>query len=213
MTCQYMFAYGSNLCLSQMRVRCPAAKVIGSFTLPNARLVFRGVADCIPEPGAECPGGLWEITDACEEELDRYEGISSGLYYKDYFTVTTPEGVRKVLVYRMNSTGIFPPSASYFATIERGYKDFGLPLKALREARDAAWDDKHPSHVERRRHKAKGRPALAERGPVKKSKPVTAKAANAIRSLFDDEPQPQRKPAVRGAKSLKEWMDERYGRY
>lgn len=225
------FAYGSNLNLAQMRYRCPAARIVGRFTLPNARLVFRMVADCIAEEGSECPGGLWEITPECERELDRFEGVTlsgDGSYYKDYFTVTTPEGIHQVLIYRSNSGGIYPPSENYFRTIEQGYKEFGLPLEALRAARDHAWVEKNPTWHERRRLQGRGYISLAQPTPVapvkSKKRRGGAKAASRGRSLLNDPvddlfahderpPRQQRGAGPRGAKSLKEWMDERYGRY
>ena len=39
---KYYIAYGSNLNLEQMARRCPTAKMIGSTTLKNYRLMFRG---------------------------------------------------------------------------------------------------------------------------------------------------------------------------
>ena len=36
------FAYGSNINLDQMAVRCPAATVVGPVVLDNYELLFRG---------------------------------------------------------------------------------------------------------------------------------------------------------------------------
>ena len=154
------FAYGSNLNVGQMAKRCPAAKPLGQMLLPDWKLVFRGVADCVREPGAKCYGGLWRITDECQRALDVYEGVQSGLYRKEYW-----RGLKElVLIYCMNSTGIFPPSEDYLRAIEQGYHDFNLPKVARRllcEAVQASWDDKSPTHIERRRYDRKGRPKLA----------------------------------------------------
>src|SRR3954454_18755375 len=110
----FYFAYGSNLHLAQMAKRCPAAVSLGRMKLPDHRLVFRGVADCIPVPGAVTYGGLWRITAACERALDNYEGVSMGLYRKEYVPIALPGGrIDDMLIYAMNSTGIFPPSAYY----------------------------------------------------------------------------------------------------
>jgi hypothetical protein len=52
-----------------------------------------------------------------------------------------------VLIYIMNSTGIFPPSADYLRVIQEGYRDFCMPQKAYRllhAAVRASWDDKAP---------------------------------------------------------------------
>jgi hypothetical protein len=165
-----MFAYGSNLHVEQMAVRCPLALPLGRMKLPNNQLVFRAVADVVPEVGAVCWGGVWKITARCEEALDRYEGVASGMYWKDYIPIKeTPDGFRSMLIYRMNSDGIMPPYASYLKTIQQGYRDFKLPKaawKTLREAVTAAWDDKNPSHVERRRYMRSGRPKLAARPEI-----------------------------------------------
>ena len=67
-------AYGSNLNVKQMEIRCPRAKIMGSFLLPNYKLVFRGVADIEESEGDYCPVGLWKITRKCLGALDRYEG-------------------------------------------------------------------------------------------------------------------------------------------
>lgn len=64
------FAYGSNLNVAQMAQRCPGAKPLGCIKLPGWKLVFRGVADAIQEPGAFCYGGIWRITPEDEAALE-----------------------------------------------------------------------------------------------------------------------------------------------
>ena len=157
------FAYGSNTCMASMKARCPAAVPLRKMMLRDSALVFRHVADCIWEPGSKTPGGIWKITDACEEALDRYEGIHRGLYRKESVTLAEPfHGETEVMLYVMNSTGILPPSPGYLDIIKQGYRDFGLPLSALRAAVKRSIDDKHPSHIERARYRRKGRPPLVQ---------------------------------------------------
>ena len=54
---RYYFAYGSNMKLGQMRLRCPDAEVVGNVRLEDYRLAFRGrapgngVATVLPEKG------------------------------------------------------------------------------------------------------------------------------------------------------------------
>ena len=125
------FAYGSNLNKSQMALRSPTAKALGSAYFPNWRLVFRGVADI--EEGDEqdlLPVGIWSIEEADEAALDRYEGVSSGLYRK--------VEINGMLTYRMNSSGTYSPSSYYFDTILNGYRDFSLDTSELYNARDNA---------------------------------------------------------------------------
>ena len=97
-----------------MAQRCPGAKLVGGVKLPGWKLVFRGVADAIQEPGAFCYGGVWHITPDDEAALDTYEGVRHGLYRKEYISIEPmPDGEDCVLIHTMNSTGIFPPSESY----------------------------------------------------------------------------------------------------
>jgi Gamma-glutamyl cyclotransferase, AIG2-like len=162
----FYFAYGSNLNKAQMARRCPNATPLCPLILPDARLVFRGVADCIEQPGSTCAGAVWVITPECERTLDIYEGVRGGMYRKEFIDIEPFEGEDRMLIYRMNSKGIFPPSKSYYESIRVGYRDFQLSTRSLREALAASWDDKHPSHVERKRHRRNGRPALALRRDV-----------------------------------------------
>lgn len=71
-------AYGSNMNLEQMSYRCPAAKVVGTGVVRDYRLTFRGssrgVANIEHCKDRDVPVVLWEITKACEEALDVYEG-------------------------------------------------------------------------------------------------------------------------------------------
>lgn len=70
------FAYGSNINLNQMAVRCPDAKVVEPAVLENYELLFRGngssfgVATIAPKEGSQVQGILWKITPYCEMSLD-----------------------------------------------------------------------------------------------------------------------------------------------
>ena len=123
------FAYGSNLNVSQMTHRTPTATPLGSAYFPGWRLVFRGVADIeIGEPDDLLPVGIWEIGPEDEIALDRYEGVSSGLYRQVM--------INGMMTYRMNSGGYRDPNPLYFKTILDGYRDFGLDESELYNARD-----------------------------------------------------------------------------
>lgn len=155
------WAYGSNLNIAQMKRRCPRAKPLCKLHLCHTALVFRGVADVVYDPEQMCPGGIWEITPACERELDLYEGVAHGLYRKEYLTVSLKKGPpQPCLYYQMNEEGVMPPSEAYVETIERGYHDFGLDLAYLDRAIQASWDDKDKTPRLIHRHRAKGSPQL-----------------------------------------------------
>ena len=148
------FAYGSNLNLIQMKTRCPDAKPMGQMILKGYKLVFRGVADIEPERGGKVFGGIWRITEADERKLDVYEGVRGGLYRKIYIPIRPYHGDDRVLVYVMNSDGIYPPSKGYLSGIIEGYEDFRASdehREWLDEALRGAWEDKRPSWKEHAR--------------------------------------------------------------
>jgi hypothetical protein len=161
------FAYGSNLNVLHMAQRCPAAIPVGRFYLPHARLVFRGVADCIADANSQCPGGIWKITPECEQALDHYEGIAGGLYRKVFLPIAPIDDETELMLYTMHSEGIYPPSQVYLDSIKQGYRDFNLPLASLRAAVKASWVEKAPSDRELRRHRRNGRPPLGQSATVR----------------------------------------------
>lgn len=132
------FAYGSNLNLDQILMRCPAIRPEIAATLPGWRLTFRGVADIEEHPGSQVIGALYRLTKACEAALDRYEGFnphcpSRGSYRKEWVRVRDAQGrFRRAMVYVMNPRHYTAaPHGFYLDTIIEGYKDWGLPTKPL----------------------------------------------------------------------------------
>lgn len=137
------FAYGSNINLDQMAYRCPDAEVIGPVMLEDYGLLFRGngggngVATIAPKQGSYVYGLLWKLTAACEKSLDRYEGCPH-LYAKKGITVWDTEGQRHtVMAYVMTNLPFREPtmpSSNYYYGIKAGFRQNGLPLKALDKA-------------------------------------------------------------------------------
>lgn len=142
---KYYLAYGSNLNVRQMAWRCPFAEVAGIATLYDWRLLFKGSKSgsyltIEPCPGAETPVGIWRITEADEQSLDRYEGFPN-FYYKKTLHVTMDNILTgdqkniKALAYIMHEDrplGI--PSESYMHTCGAGYYDFGFDIQPLEDA-------------------------------------------------------------------------------
>ena len=136
------FAYGSNINLDQMSYRCPAAQVVGPVTLEGYELLFRGsgVATIGPKKGGKVHGLLWKITPDCERSLDRYEGYPY-LYGKMPVAVKDQSGQEyTVMAYVMSKRYLTPaiPPESYYQGILEGYRQNGLPVAALKKARDHA---------------------------------------------------------------------------
>ena len=126
-------AYGSNLNMKQMSIRCPTAAVVGSGTLNGYRLAFCGVATVFPCKGNEVPVAVWEIDEDCERALDRYEGFPR-LYRKETVEVEVDGVTLDTMIYIMNRSRLYPPTSSYYRIIEQGYEDFGLNIACLERA-------------------------------------------------------------------------------
>lgn len=164
------WAYGSNLNVGQMSRRCPGARQVAPLTVPNKVLRFRHVADVAHLEGAKCPGAVWDITDVCEEALDTYEGVDGGLYEKVYLCVDRGDGPEDMLYYRMLRKGIMPPSDAYLKCIERGYRDWGLPLEALDRAVEHSWNRRYKTPDLRARYARRGSPPLAPTNIVRSTR-------------------------------------------
>ena len=142
---RYYIAYGSNLNVRQMRMRCPSARIIGTASLKDYELLFKGsqtgsYLTVEKKLGSTVPVAVWEVTAQDEKALDRYEGFPS-FYYKKELTLPI-KGIRtgkvrnrRVFVYIMHeerSIGI--PSIPYMQTCLEGYDDFGFNRQPLIEA-------------------------------------------------------------------------------
>ena len=83
---RYYIAYGSNLNVRQMRMRCPSARIIGTSVLKDYELLFKGsktgsYLTVEKKSGVSVPVAVWEVTAEDEKALDRYEGFPN-FYYK-----------------------------------------------------------------------------------------------------------------------------------
>jgi len=129
------FAYGSNLSLDRMALRCPAARPLWSVRVPDWRLRFERVATIAPAPGACVLGAVYALTPACEATLDRIEGVDEGRYRRRKLTIPHPDGhAAEVLTYVKIDARRGAPTAAYMGHIKAGYRDWGLDPTALRVA-------------------------------------------------------------------------------
>ena len=121
-------AYGSNMNLEQMAIRCPGAKLIGTGLLRGYQLEFNRHATIVPtnNPDAAVPVAVWEITAQHEDRLDSYEGFPR-YYRKLSCMVDLAEGEQiQGMVYQMCTFDYFPPNEAYFAGIRDAYESLGL---------------------------------------------------------------------------------------
>ena len=142
---RYYLAYGSNLNVRQMRMRCPTARMIGTATIEDYRLMFKGsktgsYLTIEPEEGCSVPVGVWEVTARDELALDRYEGYPT-FYYKKELELpitgcrTGQVRQRKVFVYIMHEDRpLGQPSEYYLNVCARGYCFFDFDVNRLIQA-------------------------------------------------------------------------------
>lgn len=142
---RYYIAYGSNLNIRQMRMRCPSARIIGTSEIPDYELLFKGsktgsYLTIEPRDGAAVPVAAWEVTAEDEAALDRYEGYPN-FYYKKEMKLPV-KGCRSgkvrernCFVYIMHEERPFGiPSGYYVATCLEGYENFGFDEKHIYDA-------------------------------------------------------------------------------
>lgn len=144
---RYYIAYGSNLNIRQMRMRCPSARIIGTSEIPDYELIFKGsktgsYLTIEPKKGSWVPVAAWEVSAEDEQALDRYEGFPT-FYYKKEMLLPI-KGIRSgkirsrnTFVYIMHEDRVLGvPSNFYMQTCLSGYKSFGFDPKFLHEAYD-----------------------------------------------------------------------------
>ena len=142
---RYYIAYGSNLNIRQMKMRCPSARIIGTSNLEGYELLFKGsktgsYLTVEKKESGIVPVAVWEVTPNDELALDRYEGFPT-FYYKEDMTLpikgirTGKVRQRQVFVYIMHEDRpIGTPSDCYLRTCLEGYDDFGFDSKILMNA-------------------------------------------------------------------------------
>ena len=142
---RYYIAYGSNLNVGQMRMRCPHATILGTANLKGWELLFKGsktgsYLTIEPKEGSSVPVAVWSVSETDELILDRYEGYPS-FYYKKELQIpitgirTGKVRVRKAFVYIMHEERpLGLPSMRYLETCAQGYRSFGFNQEKLRQA-------------------------------------------------------------------------------
>ena len=154
MSKRYYIAYGSNLNIPQMRMRCPGARIMGPSVIEDYQLLFKGsktgsYLTIEPMEGAEVPVVIWEVTETDEKALDRYEGYPN-FYYKKEMTLDI-KGIRTGKVRRRDAFAYIMheerelgiPSWYYVNTCLDGYRAFGFDEKYLFDAIRISRRDTH----------------------------------------------------------------------
>lgn len=140
---RHYLAYGSNLNLNQMAMRCPTARRVGHATLEGYRLMFKrstsGYYLTIEQaPGYKVPVGVFQVEESDELFLDHYEGYPN-VYYKKDFTIVLEdnefeEPIEAFAYILPESRELGTPDDLYVQRVKQGYREFGFDERLIDEA-------------------------------------------------------------------------------
>ncbi len=128
------FAYGSNMDLDQMKIRCPGSSVIGIGQLTHYTMAFTrwsrswksGTADILPERGALVHGVLFNLTLEGLKKLDKFADYPNS-YLRQDVTVSCGEELLPSMTYVACRQGVYLPSQSYLGKMVHGGMQNHLP--------------------------------------------------------------------------------------
>jgi gamma-glutamylcyclotransferase (GGCT)/AIG2-like uncharacterized protein YtfP len=129
------FSYGSNMDASQMRERCPDARLEGVAVLPGHRFLIAagGFATIVPEPTGTVIGALWLLSESDEAALDLYEDIASGLYRRENVTVEANGRMEHAFMYVAANSRPGRPRPGYLESVVKAARELGLPAGYVAE--------------------------------------------------------------------------------
>lgn len=125
------YAYASNLNRKQMQERSPESRPKFTATLPNYKLVFSGwsrkwhggTATVKPFRGEKVRGAIYEVTEACMKQLEKYEVGYARMNVTVFDEDNQPhQAVTFIKTGRLEES---LPSKEYAAVIKQGYRDWG----------------------------------------------------------------------------------------
>ena len=125
------FAYGSNMDVDAMARRCPRSKALGLARLERHRLTAmrEGWLTAVRDPSSAVHGVLWSLALSDVAALDRYEGLSEGLYAKLMQAVIAESSPRQAIVYFGVNAGPGVPRPAYIAEVLAAARSWPLPAE------------------------------------------------------------------------------------
>lgn len=139
----WYFAYGSNMDLDQMLERGAPFTQRKRGVVYGHRLVFNkisgtypghGVANMVAEGGFDVMGVLYEVNSDSLKQLDRYEGVSGGHYFRSQMTVSLGDGTSvEAIVYLAHPDKVkdgLLPTPEYLEHLSQGLDILGEGGKA-----------------------------------------------------------------------------------
>lgn len=136
-------AYGSNMDPAQMAQRCPHSPQRGTGWLEGWRLTFGGedmgwegaLATVVEAQGQSVFVALYEMSEADEAELDRWDGVTLGYYRKSKVRVATLDGDVLAWLYVLNDYEGGLPSARYLGILADAAEKAGAPADYVERLR------------------------------------------------------------------------------
>jgi hypothetical protein len=127
------FAYGSNMSVSAMARRCPRSRALGLARLERHRLAVmrEGWLTAVRDPRSAVQGVLWDLALSDVAALDRYEGVSHGLYVKLLQAVVAERAPRQAIVYFGANAGPGLARPAYIAEILAAARSWPLPAQGV----------------------------------------------------------------------------------
>jgi AIG2-like family len=127
------FAYGSNMDAGAMARRCPRSKALGLARLERHRLALmrEGWLTAVRAPSSAVHGVLWDLALSDIPALDRYEGLSQGLYVKLTQAVIAERAPKQAIVYFGVNSGPGVPRAAYIAEVLAAARSWPLPAEGV----------------------------------------------------------------------------------
>jgi len=116
-----------------MARRCPRSKALGLARLERHRLAVmrEGWLTAVREPRSAVHGVLWDLALSDIAALDRYEGLSQGLYAKLTQPVIAERSPKQAIVYFGANAGPGAVRPDYIAEVLAAARSWPLPGEGL----------------------------------------------------------------------------------
>ena len=116
-----------------MARRCPRSKALGLARLERHRLAVmrEGWLTAVREPRSAVHGVLWDLAFSDIAALDRYEGLSQGLYAKLTQPVIAERSPKQAIVYFGANAGPGAVRPDYIAEVRAAARSWPLPGEGL----------------------------------------------------------------------------------
>jgi AIG2-like family len=116
-----------------MARRCPRSRALGLARLERHRLALmrEGWLTAVRDPRSVVHGVLWDLALSDVAALDRYEGLSQGLYAKVTQAVIAERSPKQAIVYFGANAGPGVARPAYLAEVLAAARSWPLPAEGV----------------------------------------------------------------------------------